>query len=245
MVLATILLSGAAAEAMAATEVRLLHAIPGGPSAELQLSVGGESSDPVGFGQATDYLGADSAPVTATVMVDGEQLGGATEIQGEGRYTLVARTDGDTETVTLIRDGEPTPGKTRWRMAHAAPEIDDVELLLGDEVVGRMAVGEASDYSTEEPGGASISVRRPGEDAPLAEEDDVQLVAGTAQTAYLVGSGGEPTGFVVLQDAASAPDEAPDTGLDPGDDSPWLAALLAAVLAGTAGGLLYTRRARS
>ena len=247
MVLASILLSGAAAEAMAATEVRLLHAIPGGPDAQLQLSGAGQPSDPVGFGQATDYIGASSARATATVVVDGEQLGGATEIEADGRYTLVARKNGDTQVITLIRDGEPTPGKTRWRMVHAAPEIDEAELLLGEEVIGRLALDESSEYGTEEPRAASISVRRPGEDEPLAEESDVQLVAGTAQTAYLVGSGGEPTGFVVLQDSASAPQEAPDTGkggLVEAGRPAWLAALLAAALAAGTGGVLYSRRTR-
>jgi len=106
---------------------------------------------------------------------------------------------------------------------------------------------EASDYSTVEPGVYSIGARRPGEQDALVERPDVSLVAGTAQTAYLVGSAGERTRFAILEDAATAPPVAPDTGLgglgersSPGGP-PWAAALLAAALAGTLGGVAFTR----
>ena len=81
----------------------------------------------------------------------------------------------------------------------------------------------------------------------MIEQTGVNLAAGTASTAYAVGSGGERTRFVVVQDGVDAPAGGPATGLGglSGDDgAPWLAALLAALAAGTLGGVAYTRAAR-
>ena len=250
----SILLSPAAGEALGATEVRILHAVPGAPAAELKVEGAegpAETLAPVAFGEASDYSRQQAGPVTATVLVDGRPLAGATEIEGDGRYTLVASVRGDTETVTLHQDGEAVEGKTRWRMVHAAAELDMAEMVLDDRAIGELERGGATDYTTVEPGVYTIAARRPGEERPLVERPDVSLVAGTAQTAYLIGSGGEPTSFTVLQDDASAPSVAPATGLGGTSEDggpPWAAALLAAALAGTLGGAAYAgtlaRRAR-
>lgn len=246
MVLASILLSAAAAQAGAATEVRFLHAVPGGAGAELRLS-GSGSSEPVGFGEATDYLSSSADSVKASVVSGGKPLGGVTEILEEGRYTLVVRKSREALTTSLIEDGETAPGRTRWRMVHAAPEVGEAEFMLDDRVIGRLRQGGDTRYDTVEPGTSSLGARRPGEEQALVNSQDVDLVAGTAQTGYLVGSGGEPTRFVVLQDAASAPAVAPDTGLGGlgSDGGPsWLLAVLAVLAAGTAGGLSFARRTR-
>lgn len=252
----SILLS-AAGDALAASEVRLLHAVPGGPTARLDVSADGSSVnlDAIGFGKATEYGEVASGEATLTLTAGDQELGSSTETLEDGaRYTVVAVPGGEGATLRLYADGSPTPGRTRWRMVHAAPELDDAEFVLDDRVVSRLGPGEASDYSTVQPGVYSISARRPDEGDALVERPDVSLVAGTAQTAYLVGSAGERTRFAILEDSATAPPVAPDTGLGGlSDDSglPWGAALLAAVLAGTLGGLGFaparalTRRRRS
>jgi len=243
-----------AGEAYAASEVRLLHAVPGGPTAKLQIS-GGDAS-PVGlagveFGLATDYGKAPAGEATLTLVAGGKQLGRSNETLEDGaRYTVVAVPEGDGTTLRLYSDGRPVPGRARWRIVHAAPEFDEAEFMLDDRVVKRLELGEASDYSTAQPGPHTVAARRPGEEQPLVERDDVSLVAGTAQTAYLVGSGGERTRFTILEDAATAPTVAPDTGLGglggDGGGLPWSAALLAGALAGTLGGAVYLRaQARS
>jgi len=246
MVLASILLSASAAQAGAASGVRMLHTIPGGPGAELRLS-GAGSSDPVGFGEATDYLNSSADSVEATVISGGKRLGDVIQVPGEGNHTIVVGKSGDKVTATLLEDGEATPGRTRWRAVHAAPEVGEAEFVLDDAAIGRLRQGDDTGYDTVEPGPHSLAARRPGEEQALVRSPTVDLVAGTAQTAYLVGSGGEPTRFVVLQDAASAPEVAPDTGLgglSASHGPAWLLALLAAVSAGGAGGLSYARRAR-
>ena len=246
----SILLS-AAGEALAASEVRLLHAVPGGAAAQLEIS-GGEGSpsdlEGVRFGEATEYGEAPSGDTTLTLMAGGEQLGRSTETLEDGaRYTAVAVPGGDGATLRVYADGKPTPGRTRWRMVHAAPELDEAEFVLDDRVVGRLEAGSDTGYETVEPGTYSLTARRPGDKDAMVKSPTVDLVAGTAQTAYLVGSGGEPTRFVVLQDAASAPDVAPATGLGgpgSGEGRSWLLALLAAAVAGAGGGFAYSRHAR-
>ena len=246
MVLASILLSASAAEASAATEVRFLHAVPGGPEAELRLT-GAEPSAPVGFGEATDYVSSSAGSVKATVVSGGKPLDGAVDIPSEGRHTLVFRSSGGKIMSTLLTDGKAAASRARFRVVHAAPEIDEAEFVVGDKAVGRLKAGKSSDYETVEPGSYTLAARRPGESDALVESPEVNLVAGAAETAYLVGSGGEQTRFVVLEDAASAPDEAPATGLGGlrSDGEPaWLLALLAALAAGTAGGVAYARATR-
>ena len=246
----SILLS-AAGEAAATSEVRLLHAVPGGPPAQLEIG-GGDGSpvelEEVGFGKASEYGKAPSGEATLTLVAGGKQLGRSSETLKDGaRYTVVAVPGGEGATLRLYADGKPAPGRTRWRMVHAAPELDQAEFMLDDRMVARLSLSEASDYATVEPGVYSIGARRPGEQEPLVERPDVSLVAGTAQTAYLVGSAGARTRFTILEDAATAPAVAPDTGLgglgerSSPDGPPWAAALLAAALAGTLGGLAFTR----
>ena len=246
MALGSILLSAPAAESAAATEVRFLHAVPGAEQAELRVT-GAGSSEPVRFGEATEYLKSSAGSVKATVVAGGTRLGTATEVPEEGRHTIVLRGSGENLETTLVKDGEAAPSRSRWRIVHAAPEIDEAEFVLDDRVVGRLEAGSDTGYETVEPGTYSLTARRPGDKDAMVKSPTVDLVAGTAQTAYLVGSGGEPTRFVVLQDAASAPEVAPATGLGglgSGGGQSWLLALLAAAVAGVAGGLAYSRQAR-
>lgn len=248
LIVSVSILLSAAGEAFAAAEVRLLHAVPGGAGAELGIS-GADPLPAVGFGKATDYGSAPAGGVTLTLSAGGDELGSSSEqLRDGGRYTVVAIPgEGGGASLRLFTDGEATPGQTRWRMVHAAPELDDTEFVLDDRVVAELGLGEANDYSTVEPGAYDIGARRPGEQRALVERSDVSLVAGTAQTAYLVGSAGERTRFAILQDAATAPSVAPDTGMGglAGDGgAPWLLALLGAAIAGTLGGLTVARLSR-
>ena len=246
----SMLLSATAGEALAAIEVRLLHAVPGVPTAQLKLKgEQGAATSPqeVGFGEATPYVRAPGGRFTVVV---GGKGWGTTKLHGDGRHTIVVTRGRDgADTTTHYEDGEAVPGRTRWRMVHAARELDNADFLLGDEVVDRLGPGDDSDYRTVEPGRYRVGAMRPGEKQALVERPGTSLVAGSAQTAYLVGSGGERTRFVVLEDDASAPKVAPGTGLGGlGGDAgaSWLAVLGAVLLAGALGGATYTlvRRGR-
>jgi len=246
-----ILLSVEAPNAIAVTEVRFLHAVPGAPDAQLELvsdRVPAEALPAAGFASETGYEEIPAGMVTLTLSAGEQRLARTSErLEEGGRYTAVAVPGGDAAQLRVYRDGEARASTARWRMVHAAPEIDAAEAVLDGRGADMLDPGDATGYESVEPGPHRLALRGPKRADPLVEDSDVQLVAGTSQTAYVVGSGGEPTRFVVLEDDAAAPTAAPETGLGglsrPSTDADlWLAALAAALLAGTLGGALHARR---
>jgi len=250
LVITPILLSVAAPNAMAVTEVRFLHAVPGAPDARLQLAsdrVPSETLPAAGFANETSYGRVPAGMVTLTLSAGDRRLARSSKRLEDGaRYTAVAVPGGDAAQLRVYRDGEAQGSTARWRMVHAAAEIDSAEAVIDGRDAGLLDPGEATDYESVEPGPHRIALRDPKGGGALVQDGDAALVAGTAQTAYVIGSGGEPTRFVVLEDDAATPSSAPDTGLGglspPAGGGPWLAALAAALLAGTLGGVLHARR---
>ena len=85
-------------------------------------------------------------------------------------------------------------------------------------------------------------MRRAGDGgAPLASKG-VRLTAGTASTAFVLGTQGQKVRLVVATDSTVAPGHAPETGLGglAGKGGPsWLLVALAALAAGSLGGAVY------
>ena len=246
-----ILLSVAAPNAMAVTEVRFLQAVPGAPDAQLELRSDrgpAEALPAAGFAKETGYGEIPAGTVTLTLSAGNQRLARTSErLEDGGRYTAVAVPGRDAAQLRIYRDGEARASTARWRMVHAAPEIDAAEAVFDGRGAGMLDPGDATDYEPVEPGPHRLALRNPKGEGPLVQDSDVALVAGTAQSAYVLGSGGEPTRFVVLEDDAATPTAAPDTGLgglsqQPEGGNPWLAVLAAALLAGTLGGVLHARR---
>jgi Domain of unknown function (DUF4397) len=250
IVSAAILLSLAAGDAVAATRVRLLHALPGGPPGQLEVRARGQgvTLPATGFGKATEYLSAPAGTVALTLVAGRKPAARASARLADGsRYTVVAeRGDGPGAQLRIYRDGAGAPGGVRWRVVHAAPELGSAEVVLDGRARGQLDKATASPYRVAKPGAHRVAVRRPGGSRDVVERSGVNFAAGTAQTAYVVGSGGEPTRFVVLQDGVAAPERGPATGLGGLSDGgrPWAAAFLAALAAGALGGLLYARAGR-
>ncbi len=228
------------AQPAAAAEVRFLHAVPGGPKAYLQ--VGGTALGNVGFGQASMYARTPDGKVSLALIAGGKRLALVTPTLEDRRYTVVASTVGKRIVLRTFSDGPARAGSARVRAVHVVPELDEAGFTAGSKSLGEVGRGEASDYATVRPGDYGIEAAQPGGDM-VAERGGVNLAAGTASSAYLLGSAGERTRFVVLQDTVAAPALAPATGLGglADEDQPWLAALAAALIAGTLGGLGYKR----
>jgi hypothetical protein len=186
--------------------------------------------------------------VTITLTVAGKQAAKATETLADGAgYTVVAEPgSGGKVALMAYRGGRAEAGSARVRASHGAAELNSADFMVGDEKLGTLERGGTGEYVTVEPGSYAITARRPGSSDAVIEQPDVNLAAGTASTAYAVGSGGERARFVVVQDAVDAPEGGPATGLGglSDDGAPWLAALFAALAAGTLGGVAYTRTAR-
>lgn len=242
-----ILVSMMPGQALADAQVRFLHAVPGGPSARLQVSGKQRVAlDAVGFGEATQHSRAPARKVELALVAGGKRIAKASSTFEDGaRYTVVARS-GRRPTLLVLRDRRAAPGRSLLRVVHAAPELGTAEMRLDGRSLDEVKKAEASRYFDREPGSYRLTAVRPGSDDMLLMKPDLSLVAGTSATAYLVGSAGERTRFVVLEDAASGPASGPATGLGglAGGDRPWLLALLAALLTGASCGLLYSHASR-
>jgi len=249
----TILLSlSGASQAAAATQVRFLHALPGGPAAQLTVTGGSgpeAALNDVTFGEASAPTAGPSGAVTVTLRAGDKEVGSASErLADGGSYTIVAaKGSGSKPSFRVYRADKPAPGTAAVRVVHAAPELGPVAITLGGRAWGELNYGQDTGYKPTDPGNYDLAASKPGSETPLMSQKGVTATAGTGSTAYGVGSAGERTRFVVVQDAVAAPAGAPDTGLGGmagSDGAPWLAALLAALAAGAVGGILYTRAPR-
>ncbi len=249
----TILLSlSGASHAAAATQVKFLHALPGGPPADLTVDGGGGPTatlSGIGFGKASDTKAGPAGAVTVTLTAGGKTLASAKETLADGgRYTIVAeKGSGSKPRFEVYRAGKAVAGKALVRAVHAAPELGRVAMTLSGRGWGTVDYGQGTAYKPADPGSYDLAAAMPDSKSPLVSLKGVTATAGTAVTAYAVGSGGERTRFVVVQDAVAAPAGAPETGLGGltgSDGMPWPAALLAALAAGILGAVLYNRAPR-
>jgi hypothetical protein len=199
----------------------------------------------VGFGEASMYGRAPNGKVTLALVSQGKRLALLTRTLSDRRYTVVATLDGKKVVLDLYEDGRAQPGTAEVRAVHVVPEADAASFWVGKQELGVIDKGQATGYKKVKPGDYGIAMAAPEgpQGGVMAQASDTNLAAGTASTAYLVGSAGEKTRFVVLEDQVAVPVEAPATGLGglAGDDPPWLAALLAALGAGALGASAYLR----
>jgi hypothetical protein len=246
----TILLSLATAGlASADTKVRFLHAVPGAPAAKLTVKGGSGPAatlPDIGFANASEFATGPSGAVSVALTAGGKQVGmGKETLPDGGSYTIVAeKGQGSAITFRVYRSGKATPGKALVRAVHAAPEAGKVDMTLGGRKWGTVAYGQDTGYKPAEPGSYDLKAQKAGMGSALMEQKGVNASAGTADTAYAVGTSGQASRFVVVQDSVAAPSGAPATGLGGmagSDGPPWVAALLAALAAGALGGLVYTR----
>jgi Domain of unknown function (DUF4397) len=247
------LLALPAAQAAGATHVRLLHAAPGAELA--QLVVAGEGAGTaVEFGQVTRRVRVDAGSVRLELNSEGgdplaEPI--SEELADGARYTVLALADGDRVELRAYRDGEARPGQARLRAIHAGPELGEPDVRLSGRVIARkLGYRAAAPYESVSPDSYRLAFARPG--GAAITQTRVSLPAGTATTGVVIGSGGEQTRVLVLEDDTAAPAQAPDTGLggladevsdsgllavaaELGEQPRWALAVAAAVLAGLLG----------
>jgi hypothetical protein len=249
------LLLVSAGSALASASIRFVHAVPGAGPATLNISVDGAgvSGSPVSFGKVSEPLEVKAGAAKLTVApTDGKAaLASGSEALVDGaKYTVVAlpKKEGKGADVKVFRDGKPKSGVARFRAIHAGPELGSPDVKVGSSVVAeKLAYGDATDYADVSPGTQDVSVTRAGgKGGPLATKPDVPLSTGTATTAVIVGSRGEPTRIVTISDGTAAPVGAPATGFggmaadDGGTPSRVSVALLWALIAGLMGAACWT-----
>lgn len=239
-----------ASDATASTHIRFLHAVPGGPGANLTVAgAKGSRADikNVTFGHASGYATGPHGKVSLTLSAGGKKLASAPEtLVDKNHYTVVAEKGKSGIDFKVYRAGKAVAGEARMRAVHAAPEVGKVDMTVGSRKWGTIGFGQTTGYLHTNPGTYDVAARLPGKQSVLVQEKGVNAAAGTASTAYAIGSGGERTRIVLVQDSVAAPKGAPETGLggmsQPAGGTPWLAALIAALAAGTLGGVAYSRR---
>jgi hypothetical protein len=236
--------AGPAAHAWADASVRFVHAVPGAGSAELVVKSGAKIGSGVGFGQVTPYVGVSAGSHEVSLQSGTKALAVTNVDLTDGkRYTVVAMSQGKKVQLRSYTDGDATNGKARLRLIHAAPELGSPDVRLDGQALAEKAkYTEATPYLTVSPGTHTLAVTKPGDGGgrPIASKQ-VALSAGSASTALLIGTMGEPTRIVLASDQTVAPSRAPRTGLAPldGGGRPWGAIVAIAMLAGLLGGALY------
>jgi len=254
------LLLGSAGSAFASAEVRFVHAVPGAGPATLNVSVegAGVSSSGVNFGKVAEPLEIDSGDAKLTVAPGSGDAAVAeaqkTLVDGAS-YTVVAlpQGKGGAADLRVFKDAKPRAGQARIRAIHAGPELGEPDVRLGDRTIAeQLGYGDATDYAEVSPGTHDVTITRAGgEGGELATKKDAPLTAGTATTAVVIGSRGEPTRILTISDGTAAPKgPGPATGLgglagDGGGPSRLVVALLFGVFAaalGAGGWVLSGRR---
>jgi hypothetical protein len=233
------------------TRARFLNAVAGAPTSVLEIH-GHPPIIAAAYGKPSRYRACHPGPAKLVLKRKGSDKPSATLSVdvGRGRYTIIAVPDGQKTALRVYKDGAARSGKARLRTIHAAPELGRADLRVDGRLVGEAGPGAATQYASLPPGRHDLSVTRPGgAGGALVDKPGVPLVAGTAQTAILVGSRGMPTDVLLVSDQTAGPATAPATGFigEDSDAGAWLAILCAALLAGTLGGtsyLMLVRRAR-
>jgi hypothetical protein len=237
------------ATALASTEVRFLHAVPG--VGEATVTADGKQVGRAAFGQVSAQVTIPAGTTKFVLKAPGGVTLTKTQRLADGAgYTVVGLATNDSAELRAYRNKEAVAGQARLRMIHAAPELGDADLALDGQVVAEDAkYTAATQYWTLPPGREELTVRKPGSDSMALGMRSLPLTAGTATSAFVVGSRGERVKVVLVDDDTSAPAAAPQTGLgglaEQGTGGPnWALAGVAAVAVGGGIALLRFRRAR-
>ncbi|MBN1529457.1 MAG: DUF4397 domain-containing protein [Thermoleophilaceae bacterium] len=230
------------------TRARFLHAVPMAAPATLIVH-GHPPRIRSSYGRPSEYFDCHPGPARVELRVEGRSKPAATaELDiGRGRYTVIAVPEGRRVGLRVYKDGGAVPGKARMRTINAASELGSAEMNVDGRPVARIRPDRATSYASVPPGRHDLSITRPdGKGGAIVAKRDAALVAGTASTAIVVGSGGEPTDMVLVSDQTAGPSVAPATGFvgDVGEETPWLLVALSALLAGGLGGSAYLLAAR-
>ena len=232
------------ATALADSQVRFLHAVP--MVGEATLSADGEPVGSAGFAEVSDPVTVASGAAALVLEAPGGVTLRSNERLADGAsYTIVALAKGKAAELVSFRNGDAKPGLARLRMIHGAPELGDANIEVDGTVVAEGAgYTDATRYWGLAPGRPEVAVLDPATGQEALARQEIPLAAGTATSAYVVGSAGEATRVVLVDDATLAPAAPPETGLGGSysDGGPnWLLALAAALAVGGAAALVRRR----
>jgi hypothetical protein len=226
-----------------------LHAVSGAGPASLLVEKG-RPRLPSSFAKPSGYQVFRPGQVRLRLILNGQSspLASETVRLGPGRHTVVAVGGDNGVDLLVYRDDGVESGKATLRAIHAAGEVGDADVKLdGKVVVSGVGLGDATGYLPVPPGPHSVAVTKPGGKGMAIVKTEVRAVAGTASTAFVVGSGGMPAQIVLTEDGSAGPKAAPATGLGGATSGTgWLLILGSSLIGGSLGGASYllARRTR-
>ena len=247
------LLGAPAVNAATGPRLRFLNAVPGTATARVEVvstttgvrtGAGGES----GYGEFTPYAAVPTGAVRVELVAPKLHAATPAELAAGASYTVIATGSGGNARLHVYPDARPAAGTAKLRVIHAAPELGTPDISLGGRPIAQaVAFGSSTPYLTVTPGSQTLTVVSPHGNRTLAS-GQVTLAAGTATTAVVIGTAGEPVRVASGEDATVTPGGPPETGLGglaSGGGRPWIL-ILAAMTAGgaLAGGLQAAARRR-
>ena len=219
-----------AAQAAPSRQARFLHAVPMAAPAVLIVH-GHPPRLPSSYGKPSPYHACHPGPAKVELKVEGQAKPAATAELEIGRGPLHGHS-------RARRARAWVSASTRTEMRCRARPACGPSMPPPSSTMPRCAwTGSRSRRSrrTRPPATrrcrpAGTTCRSPGRAGPggaLASASDVPLVAGSASTAIVVGSGGEPTQVLMVSDQTAGPSVAPATGFigDRGEGGSWLLVL--------------------
>lgn len=185
--------SAATADARGTSMVRFVNAMPGASP----LSVSSDSVavfSSVKFGDVTPYQELRENIKTFSLGTPGAMTGMASNtetMRDGGRYTIFALSDRDGgASLKITRDElSPEPGKARIRVVHAAPGLDDVDVMMNGQtepLFDDIDYGSEAGFKDVAPASTGFVIRHANRNQAVANIKSMTLKAGSAYTIVLV-----------------------------------------------------------
>jgi Domain of unknown function (DUF4397) len=128
------------------------------------------------------------------------------EVETSGhRYTVLALNQDGKPRLSVIPDQlkPPASGKTKVRLIHAAPGVDQLDIFRAGETNGifnGQSFASVTEYKEIEPVTTELEVRKRGSKTNEVKLKDVKLEAGKLYTIILLGGEGKPLSCEVIED---------------------------------------------
>jgi hypothetical protein len=245
-----LLLAGVAlAQAGGGPRLRVMHAAPGAPNADVYID-GNLTFPNLNYRAITNYIGLGAGNHTLRVVPAGQNNPVILELTlpfVDGKdYTFLAVGKLDNIQAWQIEDDNTIPpgDKVRVRLVHAAPDAPGVDVCVAGQntcPITNLNFKNASGYATLDPGVYNLDIRRAGTGEVLLNIPEVRLDGGLVYSLFLTGllQGDPRLQLVPRIDTGQAPPEPPDTGAFL---APEVVLALFGIVAVLAGGTWFVRR---
>lgn len=206
----------ALAQAPDQADLRVVHAVPGGPAVDVFVD-GSRVFSGVDYKEATDYAALPAGTHSVRVVPAGagaqqQALIEATVDLAAGSYNTLAAVGqtGNIQPLVLVNDNTlPVTTQASVRAVHASPDAPAVDVAVqgGPVLFSGVTFPSASDYQTVAAGTVSLEIRRAGTDTVVRQVPNVTLTGATVYSIFVVGlaAGQPPLETVVVVDAPPLP----------------------------------------